>query len=322
MRKGFWCKAFLAALLIATAILLSGCNKGAESPANEDTVLSMQYGGIERTYLIHLPENYSPAKGYPLVLSLHGGGGNAESHRETSRLNETSDEKGFIVVYPNGTTGNPETNHRTWNSGDGCCGYAADNNIDDVGFINSLISELISNYKINEKMIYLSGYSNGARMTFRIACEAPEKISAIGTVAGDIPSSCPYPKKIPLIHFNGTEDTIRPYGGGECGNIPLLGGTPSECAPVEQIISDWASRNNCDTQTKQSYQKGNAECKSYEGCGNSDVELCKITGGGHTWPGGAYDPDTAIFRSMVGPLTKDISANEEMWKFFELHPMR
>ena len=72
----------------------------------------------------------------PVVLNFHGGGGNAAAHRDYVRMDPLADREGFIVVYPNGT-GRLEEKLLTWNAGL-CCGYAANEKVDDVGFVRAL----------------------------------------------------------------------------------------------------------------------------------------------------------------------------------------
>src|SRR5258706_11090953 len=77
--------------------------------------------GTERTYLIHLPSGYNDQEKVPLVIALHGGGGNPEQFARDTGFNQKADEAGFIVVYPRGTGLLP-----TWNAIH-CCGDAFNN---------------------------------------------------------------------------------------------------------------------------------------------------------------------------------------------------
>src|SRR6056297_1521096 len=105
------------------------------------------HDGLQRTYILHLPSSYNPNDSYPLVLVFHGGGGNAESIREITNFTQKAEQEEFIVVYPDGT-GKLNKKLLTWNCGF-CCGYALENNIDDIGFIRSLIEHLQEKYTIN-----------------------------------------------------------------------------------------------------------------------------------------------------------------------------
>ena len=120
----------------------------------------------------------------PLVVVLHGGGGNAENIEEVTGFSEKADEEGFIVVYPDGS-GRLDRYLLTWNAGF-CCGYALENNIDDVGFIRALIEYLQEKYAINRNMIYVTGISNGGMMSYRLGAELSDIVAAIAPVAGSI----------------------------------------------------------------------------------------------------------------------------------------
>ena len=128
--------------------------------------LALTVGQRERTYLVHLPPVYDGKRSLPLVIVLHGGGGNAEGAARMTGFSEKADREGFVVVYPNGS-GRLKTRLLTWNSGN-CCGYAMDQNVDDVGFIRVLIDEFVKTRAIDPKRVFVTGMSNGGMMTSQI----------------------------------------------------------------------------------------------------------------------------------------------------------
>src|SRR4030042_572429 len=119
----------------------------------------------------------------PLVIVLHGGGGNAQSTAGMTGMNVKADSSGVIAVYPNGNGRLSDEKLLTWNAGN-CCGYALDNNIDDVAFIRSLIDDLQSKLAIDQSRVYATGISNGGMMSYLLACQLSDKIAAIAPVAG------------------------------------------------------------------------------------------------------------------------------------------
>jgi polyhydroxybutyrate depolymerase len=150
---------------------------------------------------------------------MHGGFGKADQFEEQSLLSEKSDAAGFIVVYPNGTGYLLAPNLRFWNAGS-CCGYPTEKDIDDVGFISNLIDSLLDDYNIAENRVYTTGISNGAQISYRLACETPEKIAAIAPVAGSLQFlNCTPIQPMPVIHFHSKLDSNVPYLGG-VGNGP------------------------------------------------------------------------------------------------------
>ena len=132
-----------------------------------------------------MPPNYRKGEKLPLVIALHGGGGNAQNMEMMSGFSEKADKENFAVVYPNGSGRISNNILLTWNA-EGCCQYAAENKIDDVGFISALIDKLVGDYGIDSKRIYATGFSNGAMMSFKLGEKIPDKIAAIAPVSGAI----------------------------------------------------------------------------------------------------------------------------------------
>jgi len=158
----------------------------------------------------------------------------------TSGFNTLADEKDFIVAYPNGT-GRFGDKLLTWNGGT-CCAYAVDHQIDDVGFIRALITELESKYKIDPKRIYATGLSNGAIFSFRLACDASDIFAAIAPVSGTLNyAQCNPSQPVSVIEFHGTEDTHIKYDGG-AGPDSLV---DVPFASVKDSVSFWLNVDQC-----------------------------------------------------------------------------
>jgi len=295
-------------LFIATGILLTSTLTGCFSIKK-----SMIYDGRIRTYLIHLPVDYNNAEECPLIIVLHGGGGNSRSIEKKTGMNDLSDEQGFIVVYPDGT-GKLRNRFLTWNSGY-CCGYAFENNIDDVGFIKALIDKLQKTFSIDSKRIYITGYSNGGMMAYRLGSELSDIIAAIAPVAGSIGGYATedsllwlvpdplYP--VSVIAFHGMLDENVAYFGGH-GNKTT--GTRIDLS-VNDSISFWVEHNGCDyiPQTNVS-ESGNVIVDTYSNGNNStEIILYSIVNGEHWWPGSDKDPYQEIYSSEI------------IWDFFKTH---
>jgi polyhydroxybutyrate depolymerase len=223
-----------------------------------------------------------------------------------SGLSGQADASGFIVVYPNGTG-----RKKSWNGGH-CCGEAAMNEVDDVGFIRALIGELTLVVNVDPSRVYASGFSNGAIMAYRLACELSDKIAAVGPVAAtqirDDQEACHPERSVPVIHFHGTADHLNPYDGG----VTSAG---FEFVAVDDAISFWAAQNACPDQGQRT-DSGSIQHVVFAPCAqDSSVELYRILDGEHAWPGGQ-----AVTR-QVGEPTMEISATVLMWEFFAAHPM-
>jgi polyhydroxybutyrate depolymerase len=277
-----------------------------------DHELTLSAGGRERTYLLHLPPVYDGKRLLPLVIVLHGGGGNAEGAVRMTGFSGKADKEGFVVVYPNGS-GRLKTRLLTWNSGN-CCGYAMDKDVDDVGFIGALIDELVNTRAIDPKRVYVTGMSNGGMMTYRLGCELSDKIAAIAPVAGALNvENCQPSSPVSVIIFHGTADEHVLYNGGE--PIRKVDRHYRADKSVAYAVSFWVKHDSC-SETPRRTEKGNIRTEIYDGGKDgSEVVLYTVNGGGHAWPGGqAY---------LLGTEpTKEISATDLMWDFFVRHPKK
>jgi polyhydroxybutyrate depolymerase len=303
-------------LLLLTALMLacvkSTANNNYQSDykdTGEETIW-LAFGGRQRSYILYAPASIKWDKPTPLIFILHGGTGNAESAIRMSNFNEVADKNGILVVYPNGTGRLSNDKLLTWNGGD-CCAYAETQNVDDVGFIRAIVSDLRSKINIDTKRIYAAGLSNGGIMSQRLACEAADIFAGIAPVAGTLNySPCAPSQPISVIEFHGTDDQHIPYQGGR-GSKSLV---DVDFASVEFSINFWVSYNQCSSQPQTSRQN-DIQLDIWSNCrGSTSVELYTILGGGHAWPGGQggwADSDRP---------TNAISASEIIWEFFMAHP--
>ncbi len=257
---------------------------------------TLSSGGLERTYILHVPAGYDGSKRTALVLSFHGFSLNAGFFAPYAGFDAIADRSGFVVVTPD-AAGSPAV----WNAG-GTVVTA-----DDIAFVRDLLARLDQELCIDPGRVYAGGYSNGGGMALRLACEMPERIAAIGVVAATY-ENCRGP--VPLIAFHGTADPMVPFEGGEepPGNI-----FPS----VRRSVSEWARMLGCDGLPLIARASSEVEVSTFQRCpsGVQDVLLYTILGGGHTWPGA-----TALPEYIVGMTTQQVNASELMWQFFASHP--
>ena len=271
----------------------SGCG---QPPGPNDQVWSVTHDSRERTFRVHLPPGYDAEVPTAVVLNFHGRGSNAQQQIAVSKLLAVSDAGGFIAVHPEGVGG-------TWNAGL-CCGEAMDTKVDDVGFTRAMLDSLEARLCVDSRRLFATGLSNGGYMVQRLACEAADRIAAIGSVAGTngFPACAPS-RAVPVYHFHGTADTVVPYDG--------FGGYTS----VDATMKFWVSNNGCSGSSQTFFDKDEVSCEEWIGCHDeATVRLCTIDGGGHQWPGGFTIP-------MLGNNTDVISASEEVWSFFAAHPL-
>jgi polyhydroxybutyrate depolymerase len=270
-----------------------------------DYRFSFVHDGITREYLVHVPKSYH-GQPMPMLIALHGGGGDADYQADDSkyRLISKSEAARFIAVFPNGYSRFPSGILATWNSGS-CCGAAQKNNVDDVGFIREVIRRMEWQANIDRRRIYATGMSNGAMMSWRLACEAPE-IGAIAPVEGtDNTRSCKPSHPVAVIQFHAADDPNVPFDGG-------VGVGPSHTyfVSVPATQAKWVQLDRASPDTKRALTAPGAHCDLHSAKpGGAPVELCITDTGGHSWPGGG----TQQGRKQPSMA---ISANDLMWNFF------
>ncbi len=273
--------------------------------------------GIKRDFLIHLPQSYSESEALPLIIALHGGGGNAKDMEKLTEdgFNKLADDENFIVVYPDGIG-------RHWNDGRNLSlYYTQKENINDVKFISELIDYMVEKYNVNPLRVYVTGMSNGALMTYRLAYELSNKIAAVAPVDGSIPLNIYLNETptapIPVLMINNVADPILPWNGGYAhfGNKKL-----GKVLSVEETAAFWARIDNCTLVKSKEYlpdtdpNDGTRVWMRLYLNNTTGMEVIQygIDGGGHTWPSG----EQYLPQSIIGKTSKDINACNLIWEFF------
>lgn len=275
---------------------------------------TLRHGGLKRKYLVHIPARAQSAANPPVVLALHGGGGSMDYMAGDFHygLISKSEAAGFIAVFPNGTSAIPGDKLASWNAGK-CCAYARDHNIDDVGFISTLIDDLALRTRIDRARVFSIGMSNGAMMSYRLACELPHKIRAIMAVAGtDNTLACAPGKPTPILHIHAKNDDHVLFDGG-AGPSSVRKKHVTDYTSVPATMEKWRAHNGCQSGPTKALEKAGAYCELHSSCRDgAEVKLCVTESGGHSWPGGHKPRGDE-------PPSKAISANDLMWEFFSAH---
>lgn len=273
---------------------------------------TLTVGGTLRSYVVHIPPDYTSEKPAPVVLALHGAAMSGPMMVGFTDLNLTADKEGFIAVYPSGTGVGP---FRTWNAG---AFPGRSNQVDDVVFIGKVLDDLGSVASLDAKRIFACGMSNGGMMAYRLAAEMSDRIAAIAPVAGTIAIAESKPKRpVPVIHFHGTKDTMVPFEMPARRSQQLM-----RLMGVEESIQTWVKLNGCEDAPKSDVLTKDGDAMKVTrtiyggGKAGAEVVLIMIDDGGHTWPGKKAP------MGFMGKSTLRISANELMWKFFQQHPMK
>ena len=275
------------------------------------------FDGLEREYIVYVPDNYDGTSDVPLLFCFHGGSGYANEFLQMVNMNAIADTAGFIVIYPQGAF-----DYGALEQGqDSSFAYTSwlhksPTTHNDVNFIDALIDTLNSQYLVDLNRVYACGYSEGGIFTYELGCRLNNKIAAFASVSGSML----------------TESFREDYGFGLClpthpTAVMLIPGTDDEnfhsvydgfepyYLSVENITNYWSSYNNTNTDPttlaifdSNSNDNSNVERREWSDGDNcvSVVEL-KVIGGGHDWPGS--------FGNM------DISASQEIWKFISRYDL-
>lgn len=199
----------LARTLIASlAIALAG-------PAIAGDWSSSEIAG--RSVLTYTPERLE-GRDAPLLIAVHSDLGNAQSFAETFPIYQFADRQGFRVAYVDGTAVARRNLHRTWNVG-GCCGDAASEQVDDIGFLRMAIDAAVDEGLTQHSKVILFGHSNGAMMASAFACLHPEKLRGVVSVSGTLlEKECRPAEKLHVLAIHGMLDSITPLEGGRGTN--------------------------------------------------------------------------------------------------------
>jgi polyhydroxybutyrate depolymerase len=242
--------------------------------------LTITSGGLQRTVRLTVPESALRGVPAPLLLLYHGVTSNAAQIVVATGMDAKAAAEGFILAAGNGVGA-------SWNAG-ACCQPAVGQGIDDVGFTRDLVAALDEEYCIDPARTYASGFSNGAAMVFRLACEASDLIAAFAPVGGSVAIDCAPAQPRPMLVINNVEDPIVPYVLGQIS------------------YNAFTQFNGCDATRSESAPASNATCVRAALCEDDAVtELCSVTGTSHVWPGGLVNP--------MGPF----KATDAVWEFLD-----
>lgn len=284
-----------------------------EIPDNEMLSGQLVHQGRMRTYHLYLPKGYNRSQSLPLVMAFHGGYGKGKRFARNTGFNEIADQEGFVVVYPDAL-------NMHWNDGRG----TASPDVDDVGFVRTLLERLIRFRNIDPSRIYATGISNGGFFTQRLACEMSDTIAAFATVSATLPeelkSSCQPKKPVSILMINSPQDELVPWEGGETGG---LGG---RVLSVPNTVEFWRKENAAspvaETQALPVIDPSDStrvRLSRYSGGRRgSEVLLYTIQGGGHTWPDGN---NSHHIINRVGKTSRQLKASQAIWNFLRRHTL-
>lgn len=258
---------------------------------------SLHHDGRMRGYRVYVPEGGADGA-RSLVVALHGGRGTAAFFEQQAGLAPHADRHGFVVAYPEGIANSFDAGR--------CCGEAARANVDDVGFTAAVVRRVERDLCGGFERVYGTGFSNGAMLVHRIACERPDLFDAIAPVAGTaMVDACPAAAPVPALLIHGRADRQVPWDGRELDGVRLPG--------MAEVAHRLAERNGCGRGEQAAATGEGVVCRARRGCpANAPVRYCGVEGVGHQWPGGgtlmnglgensgAYDASAEIFAFFAG----------------------
>ena len=213
---------------------------------------------------------YAPsglAENSPLLLSLHGANQDPDYQQSNTHWETVADTAGFVVAYPKGGEG-----YSAWDiSGD-----------QDTKWISAVIDQLVKDYKLNPKRVYLSGFSMGGMFSYHAISKIADKIAAIAPCSGtNVYGASKAQRPMPIFHPHGTKDDVLNY------------------SQVDGFLKNYRDQFKCPSQAEVKENYPNAENKatlySWGPCDN-----------------GVYIKHLKLEGRMHSPSKADIS---DIWNF-------
>lgn len=288
------------------AFCLAACGREV-SASSRDQPGSLQFGGLTRTYTVHVP----PGPPWGLVLNLHGGGGTGVGQQGLTDFDSVADTNNLLVAYPDGYD-------KSWADGRGAS-PADRRHVDDVGFLAALAAKLQNDYGVPAGHVFATGMSNGGFMSNRLGCDRADVFAAIAPVAGTlgVGVACNPSRPVSVLEAHGTADPLVPFNGGD---VRGRGGVSHSIA-VSAMVDKWRAADGCqgDPSTEDLRDVGDGTSvrrfDSTACAASTEVVFYRIDKGGHTWPGGKqYLP-----KALIGPTTRALDASQVIAQFFRAH---
>jgi len=228
-------------------LAVAGCDSAVPSPAAPaSTAASPAAAGAtgtqtiqvgNRPFTLRVPATYQAGTAAPLLVLLHGYTSSGFGQEAYLRIGPEAEKRGVLYATPDGTT--DARGMRFWNATDACCNlYGA--TVDDSAYLTDLIKMISTQYTVDPRRVYLVGHSNGAFMSFRMACDHADIITAIAALNGamwnDL-TKCNPSQPVSVLNIRGTGDSTILFGGGAIAGHAY----PS----TETTVADWVGLDGC-----------------------------------------------------------------------------
>jgi len=292
---------------------------------------SITVNGVERWYRVYVPD--ALPQHAPLLLSLHGGGGNMHTIDKgpTHGWVRLAEQQHFLLLVPNGTNSKDVGGKKAyWND---LRSNAAETQslADDVGFVRALLDHIEAKYMTDNNRVYVTGVSNGGIMTYRLLVEMPERFAAAAAFVANIPvesSMLRQPARaVPLMIWSGTADKFMKYQGGE---IP---GERGKVRSVPESVAWWVQANRADDGRTQTEVLPDVDSRDgcrvtrtlYPALGDGAPVLFYLAKeGGHQMPTQTETTTEGgpVFNMLVGRTCRDVDGADIAWEFMNSNARR
>jgi polyhydroxybutyrate depolymerase len=285
----------------------TGCGRTA---APGVTTRRVAVDGTNREYVLAVPAAYDPSTPAPLVFNFHGFTSNMQEQAGYTHLDPQAGRRGYVVVTPNGR-GDPV---RRWSL------HPVPTSNPDVAFVATILRATNRTLCIDRRRVFATGMSNGAMFSTLLACALPGRFAAIAPVAGvNVTAPCATDTPhVSVLALHGTADPIVPYRGGKflSGALTARADARAQAHPVDDTMAAWAAFDGCGGPSTSTRGADDVQRVDWPDCPtNGTVELYRVVGGGHTWPGA-----TPVREFQLGVTTPSIGATQLMLDFFDTHP--
>jgi polyhydroxybutyrate depolymerase len=269
----------------------------------------------ERSFEIFVPDDAPADESLPLLIALHGAGGDGAGMERLTGFSDIAVEEGFIAVYPDGIAGR-------WDFGGGIQTQSGLIHVDDVSFITGLIDEADALHPVDRGRVFLTGFSDGATMTYVLGCTMPNIFTAIAPVSAPlampIAETCDTPP-LSFLLIHGSADPILRWDRYVAQNGQVIALSAPESAAY------WMGHNNCNPDNLELAEAPDLDTEDDSVVRIVEATECEndtavifygIEGGGHTWPGHPFD----AVPFELGPTNMDIDASSVIWEWFAERP--
>jgi len=265
------------------------------------TTDSIVVQGVNRSFVFYMPSTWNQSQQIPLLIVLHGLTQTGNGLMNITGFNTIAETNNFIVCYPDGI-------NNSWNANMNVSVSQAE----DLEFIEALVAYFENNYNTDTYKRYLCGFSTGGFMCHKTVCESSLCFAGIASVSGNMSdtvyANCTNPNPLTsVLHIHGTTDPVVSYFGSSTTGVS-----------VDSTINKWRVFLSCDSVPSLVNMPNTnlldlsfPEKYTYNNCSGKSLELIKIIGGGHQWPG------ITTLVGGLGNINMDFYSPQIIWDFLD-----